>query len=183
MSALRAWFAGERVPGGVLLGAFGAMVALNAALFALVGAQVDPVPDLLHPATPDSLRAALDALDASERAVYVRFAWLDVLYPLAYGTFLSGALARLRPDRVRALPWLAVATAGCDLVENAVFVGLCAGILPVTDATLAAGAAANALKWLGADVSLLALVGLLLWRGLSRRRAVTPAPPHPGPTP
>jgi hypothetical protein len=96
--------------------ALGLSIALNVIVVGVFG--VEPVPDLLHPATPSTLSATLDALGPEGRAAYVKTSFLDVLYPLAYGVAISGALARLAPPALRWLPFLLPVTVAADLTEN-----------------------------------------------------------------
>lgn len=160
------WLSGTWRPAWALPAAIAAALGLSMALNVIVVGVlgVDPVPDLLHPATPTTLTATLDAMGPEGRAAYVQTAFLDVLYPLAYGVAISGALARLAPPRLAWLPWLLPVTVAADLTENLLFVGLAAERWPRADAVLLLGCAANAVKWLTADVSLLSLAALGLWR-------------------
>lgn len=160
------WLSGSWRPAWALpaavAAALGLSIALNVIVVGVFG--VDPVPDLLHPATPETLVATLEALGPEGRAAYVKTSFLDVLYPLAYGVAISGALARLAPPRMGWLPWLLPVTVAADLTENLLFVGLAAEVWPKTPAVLGLACAANAVKWLTADIALFGLALLGLWR-------------------
>ncbi|MCK6520647.1 hypothetical protein L6R49_04315 [Myxococcota bacterium] len=160
------WLSGSWRPPWALpaaaVAALGLSVALNGIVVGVYG--VEPVPDLLHPATPETLVAALDALGPTLRAAYVKTAFLDVFYPLAYGVAISGALARLAPPALRWLPYLLPLTVAADLTENLFFVGLAAEVWPRDPVVLTLACAANAVKWLTADVAILSMVLLGLWR-------------------
>ena len=155
------WRPAWALPAAVVAG-LGLSVALNVIVVGVFG--VDPVPDLLHPATPQTLVATLEALGPEGRAAYVKTSFLDVLYPLAYGVAISGALARLAPPRMGWLPWLLPVTVAADLTENLLFVGLAAEVWPKTPAVLGLACGANAVKWLTADIALFGLALLGLWR-------------------
>lgn len=162
------WLSGSWRPAWALpaavVAALGLSIALNVIVVGVFG--VDPVPDLLHPATPETLVATLEALGAEGRAAYVKTAFLDVLYPLAYGVAISGALARLAPPRLRWLPWLLPVTVAADLFENLLFVGLAADLWPKTPGVLIVACAANAVKWLTADIAIGSLLVLGVWRAV-----------------
>jgi hypothetical protein len=162
------WLSGTWRPAWALPVAVVVALNLSTALNVIVGdvLGVDPVPDLLHPATPETLVATLDALGAEGRATYVKTSFLDVLYPLAYGVAISGALARLAPPLLRWLPFLLPVTVAADLTENLLFVGLAAEVWPQAPAVLLVACAANAVKWFTADVALGSLTLLGLWRAV-----------------
>lgn len=171
---VRDWMSGANVPAIVLwpaiLSAIGLMMLLHVVNVGLL--NIDPIPDLLHPATPQTLAETLKAMGPQGRSAYLMTAWLDWLFPPAYAIAISGTLALLKPrDRWTVLPWLPVIAMGFDLLENTLFIALVAEWLPWSGAPLYAAAGANAVKWLFADLSMLAIPAILAWRLGHDRRA------------
>ncbi|MEW6517345.1 MAG: hypothetical protein AB1439_10640 [candidate division FCPU426 bacterium] len=85
---------------------------------------------------------------------YMASMWLDFIFPLGYGLFISGLLARTlirggeqanaRTLRLAALPWTAV---GCDYLENVLHLWMLSRGWPSEWLPLLAASIAAAIKW------------------------------------
>lgn len=163
------WMDGRDTPDSILwpfiFATIGLFITLNVVNVGLLG--IYPIPDLLHPASAASLQEALAQMDPTSRQNYLRTAFLDVIYPLSYGIAFSGALTRMRPHntRTRWIPWVPVCGCLLDLTENLFFALLVGEVVPPTGLWLVPAAAANTLKWICADFTMIAVATLLLWRG------------------
>lgn len=110
---------------GVAFAVFVAFMLVGFPLWRAVNAMPEDVTvmDLRLSYTPDELYAALSALGAAGRAAYVRnILVLDVLWPLAYGAFLTllplYAFADQPPRRRRLLASVAIVGVVLDYAEN-----------------------------------------------------------------
>ncbi|MES1945117.1 hypothetical protein PC39_13407 [Salinisphaera sp. PC39] len=106
----------------------------------------------------------LTLLDAAQQRALLQHFWLDFLHPLWYGLFAFHATALLlrrlgAAARWRWVPYLALAMAGLDLMENLVHLPLIAGWIAPTTLPVAFAATCASLKW--ALAGLLTLIGCI----------------------
>jgi hypothetical protein len=112
------------------LAVFGsATLALAALVFGLAIPEVEVrcgvgPPDVRLYTTATELHAFLDGCGPAGRAAYTRLQLVDLVYPVVRGGFFTGMLAwvarRVSPGgRLDRLPWLTLASAVADYVENA----------------------------------------------------------------
>lgn len=104
--------------------------------------------------TPVRAQQALALWSEAGLAAYRSTLWLDFLFPLGYGLFISGLLARTLirrqdpPDQrnlwLAAFPWLAVA---CDYLENLLHAWMLSRGWPFDWLPLLTASTAAAIKW------------------------------------
>lgn len=162
------------VPRGRTVGvAFAVFVA-----FMLVGFPVwqaiNPMPedvtvmDLRLSYTPDELYAALSALGEAGRAAYVRnILILDVLWPLAYGAFLTllplYAFADLPVRRRRLLASFAVVGVVLDYAENMSVLTLVLRFPDRIDALVRVASGFTTAKWVFVSAAMFVAVVAVVW--------------------
>lgn len=104
--------------------------------------------------TPAKAQQALALWSESGLAAYRGTLWLDFIFPLGYGLFTSGLLARALisrqepPERrnvwLASFPWLAVA---CDYIENMLHAWMLSRGWPFGGLPLFIASSAAAVKW------------------------------------
>lgn len=157
------------VPRGRTVGvAFGVFVAFMLVGFpvwqAINGLPEDvTVMDLRLSYTPDELYTVLSSLGEAGRAAYVRnILILDVLWPLAYGAFLTllplYAFADLTPRRRRLLAGVAVVGVVLDYAENMSVLTLVLRFPDRIDALARVASAFTTAKWVFVTAAMLVAV-------------------------
>lgn len=116
--------------------------------------------------TPVQFQNVIDILGQSGIDDYLKFIWLDYIFPIGYGSFFGGCLVRLfqKTTKMSAqkVLWLPIVAVCCDYIENSLhIVILSKNIFQHASSLIFTAAVIASVKWTVSLAMLLIILGLI----------------------